>query len=138
MMDIELRVCEKTRKLVLQCPDQSCHFGSHQLPINVVDDQLYKNPPTILIGTVDKFAQISWKNEPKKFFGIKNEFKPPSLIIQDELHLISGPLGSVVGHYEYLLMRMLCKEAGFTPKIVGSTATIKAGDRVKKFIWLPS
>jgi hypothetical protein len=113
------------REVVLQCHEGKCFYHGKTLPIYVVDEQLYEKLPTILIGTVDKFAQLSWRQEPRKFFGLENEIKPPSLIIQDELHLISGPLGSIVGHYEYLV-RALCKSAGFLPKIVASTATIKA------------
>lgn len=114
-------------QVVFRCPERKCNFSNKDLPIKVVDDQLYDNPPTILIGTVDKFAQLAWKNEPKKFFGVMDDIKPPSLIIQDELHLISGPLGSIVGHYEYLV-RILCEKAGFSPKIIASTATIKAAE----------
>lgn len=113
------------REVVLQCHEDQCFYYGKYLPIYVVDEQLYTKLPTILIGTVDKFAQLSWRQEPRKFFGLENEIKPPSLIIQDELHLIAGPLGSIVGHYEYLV-RVLCKSAGFLPKIVASTATIKA------------
>ena len=61
-----------------------------------------ENPPTLLVATVDKFAQLAWLDKTSNFLGSKTG-KSPALIIQDELHLISGPLGSIVGHYEVLL-----------------------------------
>ena len=122
-------------------------------PIDIVDDYIFENPPTLLLGTVDKFAMVPWKLEAGALFGfrIKNgklsRILPPELIIQDELHLISGPLGSVVGMYETII-QTLCnlykeKDNNFLPdsgnisefippKIVASTATIsKAQDQVK-------
>ena len=123
---------KKKKYVSFECNEQNCHFSGGELPLYVVDEQIYENPPTMLIGTVDKFAQLSWYEQPGKFFGGNKEFKPPSLIIQDELHLISGPLGSIVGHFEYLI-RSICKKNGFLPKIVASTATIKSADKqVKK------
>ena len=113
------------------CHDKDCCFDV--LPIMVVDEQLYCQPPTLLIGTVDKFAQLSWLDETGNFFACRQkEVPPPSLIIQDELHLISGPLGSIVAHYEYLL-RAIFSYSGFQPKIIASTATIRsASDQVQK------
>ena len=114
-----------SREIIFKCRDAKCPMD--ELPVIVVDEQLYNNPPTLLIGTVDKFAQLSWKDECGRFLGVDTDQEPPNLIIQDELHLISGPLGSIVAHYEYLI-RSICKTSGFTPKVIASTATIRSAD----------
>jgi hypothetical protein len=118
--------------VVFQCPDDAhgCPFsGEEGLPLCVIDEDLYDSPPTLLLGTVDKFAMLPWRPQARALFGIgaDPEVDPPDLIIQDELHLISGPLGSMVGHYETVI-QALCsrKEEGgcIGPKVIASTATI--------------
>ncbi|MDC7278057.1 helicase-related protein [Butyrivibrio fibrisolvens] len=104
------------------CPQEGCAF-EERLPLQVVDEELYKNPPTLLFATVDKFAMLPWYKETGAFFGVDSEHRTPELIIQDELHLISGPLGSMVGLYESAV-DYLCSSKGFRPKIIASTATI--------------
>ena len=53
-------------------------------------------------------------------------FLPPELIIQDELHLITGPLGTIYGAYETIIEDMCTYgEPKIRPKYVVSTATIK-------------
>lgn len=108
-----------------QCPQDGCRFHSLEIPVMVIDEELYKNPPTLLIGTVDKFAMMTWKEEVNKFFGADGQHRGPELIIQDELHLISGPLGSIVGLYE-TAVDYICNNCGHVkPKIIASTATIR-------------
>jgi hypothetical protein len=93
-----------------------------------VDDSLYRNPPTLLFATVDKFAQLAHREEGYRFFGLNRNGRtpqlPPDLIIQDELHLLSGPLGSVVGLFE-AAVELLATRDGVAPKIVASTATTR-------------
>lgn len=122
----------KADGLVASCPDNSCPFHE-RLPIYFVDDQLYNNPPTFLIGTVDKFVQLTWIPYARSFFGIdingKRIVSPPNLIIQDELHLISGPLGTLTGIYESLIEELCTDRRNseeILPKIICATATIKA------------
>lgn len=118
-------------KFYIRCVRQGCPFEKG-LPIQVVDDELYRNPPTLLFATVDKFAMIAWNNEVGNFFGLNSKNRAPELIVQDELHLISGPLGSIVGLYE-IAIDLLCSSKGVRPKIVASTATIRrAGEQCRR------
>lgn len=136
----------------------------------VVDEEIYRRPPALLIATVDKFAQLPWQGQTQMLFGKVNQFcarhgflspdtldtqshpayrdfpasknqphgmlHPPDLIIQDELHLISGPLGSMVALYEAAVNELCCWQLDrkrVRPKVVASTATIRrAADQVQK------
>lgn len=107
----------------LTCTNEYCHFYENNLPLQVVDEEIYNNPPTLLFATVDKFAMMPWYSEIGNFFATNTNKRAPELIIQDELHLISGPLGSMVGLYETAI-DYLCSRKGTSPKIIASTATI--------------
>jgi len=145
-----------------QCPFTERNSGGDGIPAVVVDDEVYHLLPSLLIATVDKFAQMPWKGETQMLFGRVNSYcprhgygspelacpsshqaagslpatrtvpagplRPPDLIIQDELHLISGPLGTLVGLYETAVDRLCEWEAHgqrVRPKLVASTATIR-------------
>jgi hypothetical protein len=104
------------------CRYPGCETGGRPLPILTVDDFIYAAPPSLLIGTIDKFAQLPRRRDLRALFGLDGG-RRPGLIIQDELHLISGPLGSMAGLYE-TVVDLLCVEDGVRPKVIGSTATI--------------
>ncbi len=114
------------------CGNRACAFGDGRpLPCNVVDEALYDQPPTLLVGTLDKFARLAWEERAAAFFG-RGARRPPELVIQDELHLIAGPLGSVAGVYEAAIETVL-EQRGVRPKYVASTATIRmAHEQVRR------
>ncbi|MEU8540664.1 helicase-related protein [Streptomyces sp. NPDC048717] len=114
------------RDVVIHCTNEDCPFAD-ELPVGVVDDVLYEEPPTILLATVDKFARLQFKPEAGSLLGLDTAFRQPSLIIQDELHLLSGPLGTTVAVFDAVI-KMLLGKHGSQPKIVASTATIRASD----------
>ena len=94
-----------------------------------------QRPPTLIVATLDKFARLTWEERANCFFGNSN--RPPELIIQDELHLIAGSLGSVAGVYEAAIETVL-QARGMKPKYIASTATIKeAKDQVQKLFARP-
>ena len=110
------------------CLNSGCYFHNG-LPIYYIDEQLYSNPPTLLFATVDKFSQLNNKTA-GKLFGCGTPRRKPDLIIQDELHLISGPLGSLVGLFEALVEELATEKDNSgniirSPKIVASTATTR-------------
>lgn len=113
----------------VSCGEDACTFR-HGLPVHIVDSDVYENRPSLVIGTVDKFAMLPWKREVGRLLGVADTgpgsefcFLPPDLIVQDELHLISGPLGTIVGLYETAIDAITGVDA--PPKIVASTATIR-------------
>jgi hypothetical protein len=137
--------------LKLHCVNRECDFylARRALPIVTVDDAIYRRLPAFLIGTVDKFAGMPWTGEIASFFGgvthygtagfygaadpragspLPAPLQPPDLVIQDELHLISGPLGTMVGLYEAAIDHLCTRRIGdrlIRPKIVASTATVR-------------
>ncbi|MFI5657453.1 DISARM system helicase DrmA [Streptomyces sp. NPDC051684] len=177
----DITVDTTLRRTFITCPDLfSCpfgegHFGAQPdergLPVLVVDEEIYRFPPGLVIATVDKFAQLPWKGETQTLFGqvarrctrhgyvtadaVDSEWerlshpahgnhpaartvdasrvRPPDLIVQDELHLISGPLGSLTGLYEAAIDRLATWdiEPGRTvrPKVIASTATVRRAER---------
>lgn len=117
-------------RVVVRCRSATCAVGKAlaQLPIWTVDEDVYREQPTLVIGTVDKYAQITRNQTSGRLFGIGTPAAPPELVIQDELHLISGPLGSLAGLYETAIDEMCRAENGRRAKVIGSTATIRRAE----------
>ena len=148
-------------ELRVACSNFDCDFsGDRPLPIVAVDESIYRRLPAFLIATVDKFASLPWRAETGALLGGADRFDaggfygaaepsvgrrlssplgPPDLVIQDELHLISGPLGTMVGLYETAIEALCVRdisgdrtESKIRPKIVASTATARqATDQIQ-------
>ncbi len=143
------------QNMEIGCANSRCPFGSGRpLPVLTVDEAIYRRLPAFLIATVDKFAGLPFVDKVGAFFdhvdredengfygasepGVGRKLfgdarlLPPALVIQDELHLISGPLGTVAALYELALDRMAARQQGdrfVRPKIIASTATVRRAD----------
>ncbi|MEV0350660.1 helicase-related protein [Nonomuraea sp. NPDC050680] len=116
-------------RLTIACGTAGCKFEDG-LPVHVVDETIYAARPTLIIATADKFASIPWKDQVAKLFNRTTDEPAPELIIQDELHLISGPLGTLAGLYETAV-----DLAAEHPKVVASTATIRRAERQGKALF---
>ena len=158
---------DELERTLIKCLASDCPFGARNselgLPALVVDQEIYRDPPSLVLATVDKFAQMAWNGRIRALFGrvdrrcprhgyigegeshqarhretvglpaavvheLKSHLAPPDLIIQDELHLIAGPMGSLVGIYESVIDGMSTRASDHgpvRPKIVASTATVR-------------
>ncbi|MCW1924258.1 DISARM system helicase DrmA [Luteolibacter arcticus] len=142
--------------LQVTCHNYECDFSQATgLPILTVDEPIYRRLPCFLIATVDKFAALPWEGRAGALLGRVNRYDAlgfygpmdagkgtkmedvlpgPDLIIQDELHLISGPLGTIAGVYETAIEK-LCERYSIdgqkvrVPKIIASTATVRRANR---------
>lgn len=142
---------QEPKNLVVQCADRACEFGKRNspLPILSVDEPIYRRLPAFIIATVDKFASLPWegragallghvhRHDEDGFYGaceptrgsiFDGPLPGPDLIIQDELHLISGPLGTIAGIYEIAIDHLSSREKDgktIRPKVIASTATVR-------------
>ncbi len=158
---------DELERTLIKCLTRECPFGARNsefgLPALVVDREIYREPPSLVLATVDKFAQMAWNGRIRALFGrvdrrcprhgyigqgeaheashrettglpaavvqeLQSPLAPPDLIVQDELHLIAGPMGSLVGIYESVIDGMSTRtseDGPVRPKIVASTATVR-------------
>lgn len=150
------------------CVNQGCaSFGI--IPLYMVDNDIYRYLPSVIISTVDKMTTIGFNSNfhnilcgaefecPQHGFTSKNkclvmdcqygpdEFKrinmkdpAPTLMIQDELHLIKESLGTYDSHYETLIEYFIKNLSGCNRgiKVIGATATISAyAEQAKNLYW---
>jgi hypothetical protein len=154
---------KKPTRVIVGCANDRCEFcpskNAEGIPLAFVDEQIYRELPSFIVATVDKFAMLPWRAETGMLFGrvgglkgrdvippgepvprgsvkTPDGLRPPELIVQDELHLITGPLGTLVGLYE-TAVEELSSRAGkdgrpIRPKIIASTATVRrAAEQVR-------
>lgn len=122
----EYRILTGPDRMQVRCSDATCEFASG-LPVHLIDQDVYRVRPSLVIGTVDKFAMMAWRESVRDLFSRDGKNSPPDLIVQDELHLISGPLGTMVGLYE-AAVDLACTGRSH-PKIIASTATIRRAEK---------
>ena len=156
----------KPTEVVVGCLDFKCAFSRGKdregLPMLFVDEQIYRELPSFIVATVDKFAMMPWRGEVGMLFGrataregraffgpmdkvpraaerLPEGLWPPELIVQDELHLISGPLGTMVGLYETAIETLCSRVDGegrtIGPKVVASTATVRRAQHQVKALF---
>lgn len=124
---------EKDRMEIV-CTGADCQFTSG-LPVHVVDAEVYDVRPSLVIATVDKFAMMPWKREVASLVRGDVGTPGPDLIVQDEFHLISGPLGTLIGLYETALDAAASGGEGPRPKLVASTATVRRANQQMRAVF---
>ena len=150
------------------CSNPDCSSNG-TLPLFMVDDDIYRFIPSVIISTVDKMTAIGLNMRfhnllcgatykcPKHGYTSRTkcladgcvctpaDFKPvlmkdpaPTLLIQDELHLIKESLGAYDSHYETLIEYFVKNLSGCNRgiKVIGATATISAyAEQARHLYW---
>lgn len=138
-----------------RCVNPDCVFSKERLPVFVVDSEIYRWAPSVLVGTVDKLAMLAMNNRvgilmgnarslcPRHGYSASPEYctiygcevkdqrpVPPgfggiSFEIQDEMHLLNESLGALDGNYETLFQDIARRLGTESVRIIGATATIE-------------
>lgn len=146
-------------RLSHRCTNPKCKFPQGIIPVLIVDNEIYRYLPSVMVGTIDKLAAIGNQRKLSLVFGqvngrcskhgyfngkccqpectdksLLNRIQPrgvsgPTLFVQDELHLLREGLGTFDAHYE-TFTQVLLHSYGQPPlKIIASSATIEAFER---------
>jgi hypothetical protein len=127
---------EASVRVLHRCTNSTCPFPGGRIPIYVVDNEIYRYLPTVIVGTIDKLASIGNQRKLAQVFGqvdgkcrthgyykgrccqkdcteasllrpgVPRGLTGPTLFIQDELHLLKEGLGTFDGHYETFAQRL--------------------------------
>jgi hypothetical protein len=162
--DVQMAFDRNRWTLDHQCANGSCPWRG-PLPFRIVDDEIFRFLPTMVVGTLDKAANVSLQAAMRGFYGAPlgrcprhghgftyarrsrhphgclvpgcNEVPaalgqeaslfPPTIRIQDELHLLRDSLGAIDAHYESLVDDLQRQFDG-VPAILASSATVAGHD----------
>ena len=150
------------------CSNENCP-SKGILPLFMVDDDIYRFIPSVIISTVDKMTAIGLNMRfhnllcgatykcpkhgytarskclaegcsctPADFSRVHMKDPAPTLLIQDELHLIKESLGAYDSHYETLIEYFIHHLSGCNRgiKVIGATATISAyAEQARHLYW---
>lgn len=165
---VHVKYDNEKNSLIHVCNNPNCKSNG-VLPIYMIDEDVYRYIPSVIISTVDKMTAIGFNSRfhnilcgaeykcPKhgytdklkclvkdcdcdsdKFEKVKIKDPAPTLLIQDELHLIKESLGTYAGHYETLVEYFVKALSGCNRgiKVIGATATISAyAEQAKHLYW---
>jgi len=150
---IAVRFDEPTWSMQHVCTNANCPMRG-TLPVWVIDDDIYRHAPSVLVGTVDRLAQIAHAPQFKILFGsvhsrcprhgytseprycsvfgctasrapIPDGFGHLRCEIADELHLLEESLGALDAMYETLLQQIAAALGNPPLHIVAATATLE-------------
>lgn len=132
---VEVAFVASKARLVHRCNNDGCVF-SRGIPVYVVDNEVYRYLPSIIVGTIDKLAGMGNQRKMSLIFGdvdgkcadhgyykdkccqkdcrdrellgpgVPKGLSGPTLFVQDELHLLKEGLGTFDGHYETFVQEL--------------------------------
>jgi hypothetical protein len=124
-------------RLQHKCTNPSCILPGGLIPVVIVDNEIYRTLPSVIVGTIDKLAGLGNQRKMAQMFGqidgkcsthgyyklkccqddctdkkllkrvIPRGVSGPTLFVQDELHLLKEGLGTFDGHYETFTQELL-------------------------------
>lgn len=159
--DLHMRFDKGRWTLEHICHAAGCPWEGHPLPFYIVDEEIFRFLPTVVVGTLDKAANVSMQAAMRGFYspplgrcrlpdhgfsyaprsdrptgclfpGCRERpialrqdpaLYPPTIRVQDELHLLRDSLGAVDSHYEALLDHLQAQWSR-RPKVLASSATL--------------
>jgi len=122
--------------IIHRCTNPDCLFKDGVIPVYVIDNEIYRYLPSVIVGTIDKLAGVGNQRKLSQIFGevdgscsihgyykgkccqkdcrdssrlhpgIPSGMTGPTLFIQDELHLLKEGLGTFDSHYETFVQRL--------------------------------
>ena len=156
---VSVELDEINTRLIHRCTQADCQFPEGRIPVYVVDNEIYRYLPSILVGTIDKLAGVGMQRKMAQIFGnidgycklhgfckgkccqkgcdsknlvekVPAGLTGPTIFVQDELHLLKEGLGTFDGHYETFAQELLRSNSPKAQiKVIASSATIENFER---------
>ena len=134
---VQVDLDEQKVRIRHRCTNKTCAFPNGFLPIYVIDNEIYRYLPSVIVGTIDKLAGLGNQRKFSLIFGqvtgyctthgyykgtkccqkdcdnrhlnkkVPRGLSGPTLFVQDELHLLREGLGTFDAHYETFTQELL-------------------------------